>query len=55
MSKDLAKLILEMATALNNGHMKALESRGPGNTTPTTYETFVQQQFLPYYEKRKAA
>jgi uncharacterized protein YbjT (DUF2867 family) len=55
MSADLVKLILEMAAALNNGHMKALEPRSSRNTTPTTYESFVQQQFLPYFESRKAA
>jgi uncharacterized protein YbjT (DUF2867 family) len=55
MSADLVRLILEMATALNNGHMKALETRNSRNTTPTTYESFVQQQFLPYYESTKAA
>jgi uncharacterized protein YbjT (DUF2867 family) len=55
LSADLAKLILEMATALNNGHMKVLEPRNAHNTTHTTYESFVQQQFLPYYEGKKAA
>lgn len=55
MSADLVRLILEMAAALNNGHMKALEPRNSRNTTPTTFENFVQQQFLPCYESTKAA
>jgi uncharacterized protein YbjT (DUF2867 family) len=55
MSAHLAGLILEMATALNNGYIKPLEPRNARNTTSTTYETFVQQQFLPYYQGSKAA
>lgn len=55
MSADLVRLILEMTTALNNGFMKALESRNPQNTTPTTFESFVHQQFLPCYRNSKAA
>ncbi len=55
MSADLVKLLLEMAAALNSGHMKALETRDSHNTTPTSYETFVQQEFLPLYKRSKAA
>jgi uncharacterized protein YbjT (DUF2867 family) len=47
---DLVGLILEMATAMNTGLMKSLEARNAENTTPTTYETFVQEQFLPAYQ-----
>lgn len=49
MSKDLASLICEMADALNSGHMKALEPRSAKNTTPTSFEKFVEQVFLPAY------
>jgi uncharacterized protein YbjT (DUF2867 family) len=49
MSSSMADLLLEMADALNSGHMKMLESRAPANTTPTTLETFVAEQFLPAY------
>ena len=55
MSADLTGLILEMAAALNSGHMRFLETRGPRNTTPTTYEMFVQEEFLPRYKAAKAA
>jgi uncharacterized protein YbjT (DUF2867 family) len=50
MSAHFVELILEMAAALNSGHMKALEQRNTRNTTPTSYETFVQQEFLPHYQ-----
>jgi len=55
MSAEMAGLILEMAAAMNGGHMKALEPRGARNTTPTTYEKFVQEEFLPHYKGSKAA
>src|SRR6476646_907806 len=47
MSPNVASLILEMAEALNSGHMRALEQRSQRNTTPTSFETFVQEEFLP--------
>jgi uncharacterized protein YbjT (DUF2867 family) len=49
MSSNMADLLLEMADALNSGHMKMLEVRSPANTTPTTLETFVSEVFLPVY------
>jgi hypothetical protein len=55
MAKDIVELILQMATAMNSGHMKALETRNAANTTPTTYETFVQEVFLPQYQGKRAA
>ncbi len=55
MPADLVRLILEMAVSLNSGYMKALEPRSARNTTPTTYETFVQQEFLPVYRGSKVA
>jgi uncharacterized protein YbjT (DUF2867 family) len=55
MSANFVNLILEMAAALNSGHMKALEPRSARNTTPTSYESFVQQQFLPQYNSTKIA
>jgi uncharacterized protein YbjT (DUF2867 family) len=50
MSKDMATLICEMADALNSGHMRALEPRSPANTTPTTFEEFVHNVFVPAYK-----
>jgi uncharacterized protein YbjT (DUF2867 family) len=49
MSSNMADLLLEMADALNSGHMKMLEPRSPATTTPTTLETFVAEIFLPVY------
>ena len=48
-SLNVANLILEMAAALNSGHMIALEQRSPENTTPTSYESFVAEEFVPRY------
>jgi len=47
MSSNMADLLLEMADALNSGHMKMLEPRSSATTTPTTLETFVTEIFLP--------
>ena len=55
MSADLVGLILEMASALNSGYMKALEPRSAGNTTPTPFETFVEEEFAPAYREQMAA
>jgi uncharacterized protein YbjT (DUF2867 family) len=52
MSPNMADLLLELADALNSGHMKMLEPRSPANTTPTTVETFVAEAFLPAYRGR---
>ena len=55
MSKNFAGLICEMADALNNGYMRALEMRTAKNTTPTSFETFVQEAFLPAYKGQAAS
>lgn len=55
MSSNVAGLILEMSAALNSGHMRALEQRSAKNTTPTSYETFVREEFLPQYGGKSAA
>jgi uncharacterized protein YbjT (DUF2867 family) len=49
MSANVADLILEMSAALNSGHMKALEERTAENSTPTSFETFVAEEFVPLY------
>jgi uncharacterized protein YbjT (DUF2867 family) len=53
MSSDMADLLLEMADALNSGHMKMLEVRSGSNSTPTTLETFVAEVFLPAYRGKE--
>jgi uncharacterized protein YbjT (DUF2867 family) len=55
MSDNFAGLILEMAGALNTGHMRALEPRSAVNTTPTKFETFVAESFVPAYQQQAAA
>jgi len=55
MSSNMASLIVEMAHALNTGHMRALEPRSPRTTTPTSYETFVAEQFVPAFQQSAAA
>jgi len=55
MSENFASLILEMAAALNTGHMRALEPRSAVNTTPTKFEPFVVESFVPAYQQQAAA
>jgi uncharacterized protein YbjT (DUF2867 family) len=54
MSKNMATLICEMADALNNGHVRALEPRSATNTTPTQLEQFVREAFVPAYKGQAA-
>jgi len=55
MSDNFAGLILELAAALNSGHMRALETPNATNTTPTKFETFVAEAFVPAYQQQAAA
>ncbi len=55
MSEQFARLLLEMIGSLNSGSMRALEPRTPQNTTPTSYETFVADTFVPAYQHQSAA
>jgi len=55
MSDNFAGLILEMASALNTGHMRTLEPRSASNTTPTKFETFVAESFVSAYRQQAAA
>lgn len=55
MSANMADLLLEMSASLNSGYMKALEERSPQNTTPTSYETFVTEEFVPAYQGESRA
>ena len=50
LSQSIADLIIEMSEAMNSGHMKALEKRSTRNTTPPSYETFVNESFLPRFK-----
>jgi uncharacterized protein YbjT (DUF2867 family) len=55
MSGSLVDLILEMSGAMNSSHMVALEPRTAHNSTPTTYETFVAESFVPQYWEHSSA
>lgn len=55
MSLNIANLILEMAAALNSGHMRPLENRSTQNTTPTSYETFVAEEFVRRFRGKSTA
>ncbi|HXW62907.1 MAG TPA: NmrA family NAD(P)-binding protein [Candidatus Acidoferrales bacterium] len=54
MSEDVADLILEMSRAINTGHMMALEARSEENTTPTSYQQFVTEVFIPQFRGKPA-
>jgi uncharacterized protein YbjT (DUF2867 family) len=41
LSPDVARLYVEMSRAFNEGRVKSLEGRSPGNTTPTRFEDFA--------------
>ncbi len=55
LSADMTDLLLEMAGSLNSGYMKALEERSARNTTPTSYETFVVEEFVPTFKGKSQA
>jgi hypothetical protein len=46
--------MVEMTDALNDGRMVALEPRAAANTTPTSFEAFVQQAFVPAFRAKAA-
>ncbi|HKV24411.1 MAG TPA: NmrA family NAD(P)-binding protein [Candidatus Acidoferrum sp.] len=54
MSHHAGELLFEMSEAMNSGHMRALETRSAKNTTPTRFEEFVQQVFVPAYKGQAA-
>ena len=55
MSENTADLMLEMCDALNSGHMAALEERTDSNTTPTSYETWVEDEFIPRFNVKSTS
>jgi uncharacterized protein YbjT (DUF2867 family) len=54
MSSNMADLLFEMSDALNSGYMAPLERRSGQNTTPTSIETFVAEQFVPRFTGKAA-
>jgi uncharacterized protein YbjT (DUF2867 family) len=55
MAEAGANLMAEMAESLDSGYIHPMEARSPRNTTPTSYETFVAEKFLPRYRGKAAA
>ena len=55
MSESIAKLMIEMTDALNAGHMAALEKRTAENSTPTSFERFVKEEFAPRFLGKPAS
>lgn len=55
MSADFVNLLLEMSASLNSGYMRALENRTSQNTTPTSFETFVNEVFVPLFKQKSRA
>ena len=54
-SASVANALLEMSASLNSGHIRAQEKRSAQNTTPTSYETFIAQKFVPLYQAKAQA
>src|SRR5271155_3921991 len=50
-----AGVYIEMFQAINEGVLAAQEPRSPENTTPTSFETFVQDVFVPAYHGKASA
>ena len=50
-----AALYVEMYKAINEQVVVPLESRSPENTTPTSFEKFVQDVFVPVYRRNAAS
>jgi uncharacterized protein YbjT (DUF2867 family) len=55
MSSNMVDLLLEMSDALNSGYMVGLESRSARNTTPTSLEVFVAEEFVPRFQRKAAS
>jgi len=56
MSSKKAAVYIEMFKAINTGVLAAQEPRSRENTTPTSFEKFVQDVFVPaYHGKARAA
>ncbi len=50
-----AAVYIEMFQAINEGVLAAREPRSPENSTPTSFEKFVQDVFAPAYHGKAAA
>jgi uncharacterized protein YbjT (DUF2867 family) len=55
MSPTNAAVCIEMFQAINTGVLAAQEPRSLENSTPTSFETFVQDVFAPAYQREARA
>lgn len=55
MSSSLSRLYTEMCKAWNDGRIYGAVTRTPQNTTPTSFESFCDEVFVPAYREAKAA
>ncbi len=55
LSPKKAAVYVEMFQAINTGVLAAQEPRSPGNSTPTSFEKFVQDVFVPAYHGKASA
>ena len=53
-SARTADLMVEMAEAQNSGRVRALEARSERNTTATSFEEFVREEFVPAHRASSA-
>ncbi|MGO9642705.1 MAG: NAD(P)H-binding protein [Candidatus Acidiferrales bacterium] len=53
-SSSVADNLVELTESLNDGYMKPEEPRTAGNTTPTSFETFVAEVFVPAFHRSAA-
>jgi uncharacterized protein YbjT (DUF2867 family) len=54
-SPDFTQMFLAMCDAINDGRVVGLEPRSERNTTPTSFESFVKQVFVPAYRGQAVA
>ena len=54
-SPKKAAVYIEMFRAVNTGVLAAQERRSPANSTPTSFEQFVQDVFAPAYHAKASA
>jgi len=52
-SAEGSRFVLEMYKAINSGVLAALEPRSQENTTPTSFEKFVEDILAPAYHGLK--
>jgi uncharacterized protein YbjT (DUF2867 family) len=55
MPPKTAALYIEMFQGFNDGTVQGTEKRSAENTTPTTFETFVKEVFVPAYHAKAAS